>query len=459
VVVRNSAALDTLDEETITLTETGYDTGTFTGSLASSANQKTNGDGVIYTMLNHTIQVNYSDSTDPSDTSHDTADIYSRLTLVAVPEIIVGNGSDTALLTATIPGAPDGSIIHFVTEEGTFPNGQKTITRPTTKGVTTTILTASLVSITPLTVTTTALATIGVYSDSDQIHIIFTPGVVKGLVTTYNGNFVEGAVVKVMDGKGEIIGTRTTGSDGKYCIPIPRIGAYFTYITLPTQQNPLGEQSVYVDNLDIPAKPVNLIQGTIKKKDPQADPTPVPDVILSLLDETGQPVIDVKGKEVKISTDENGNFVASNLPTGTFTLTVTRVPEGYYAYDPYFPEYGNIKVNIKEQGTTIINIEELIDPYGYVYDAQSLEHLTGANVELWRLKDDTWQFYSPLPDYLNQPQPNPDTTDADGNYSFMVPSGSYQLRIDSGSYTPQVMEPPLTSIYPIKVGPLPLVLR
>ncbi|MDI6782012.1 MAG: SpaA isopeptide-forming pilin-related protein, partial [bacterium] len=426
----------TNDEETVILTETDMNTGVFFGSLPCSAEQGSKGDGVIYTLLHHTIQVKYTDPNDANDISNDTAMMTTKLTLVAEPRIIVGNGSDTSRLTATIPGAPNGSQIYFVTEEGIFPNGAKTITLPTIRGVATTVLTASLISTNPLTVTTTASATIGDYSDSEQINILFTPGVVEGQVINHTTDQpVGGAVVKVTDMEGKIIGTRTTGSDGKYCIPIPKTGSYLTYITLPNQQTSLGEQSVNVVNLNIPTNPVNLIQGTVKKKDTQAGPTPIPDVTLSLLQETGQVVQDIQGNPVEITTDDKGNFVASNLPVGTFTLAVTKVPAGYYAYDPKFPEYGRVTVNIKKHGTTIINIEELIDPYGYVYDAQSLEHLTGVKVDLWRFKENSWQFYSPMPDYLNQPQPNPDTTDVDGNYSFMVPSGSYQLRIDSGSYT------------------------
>ncbi len=65
------------DSETLTLTETGPNTGVFrnTVGLSSSSGVGSSDDGTLNTAVGNTIAVEYTDNDDPSDTSSDTATV------------------------------------------------------------------------------------------------------------------------------------------------------------------------------------------------------------------------------------------------------------------------------------------------------------------------------------------------------------------------------------------------
>ncbi len=76
------------------------------------------------------------------------------------------------------------------------------------------------------------------------------------------------------------------------------------------------------------------------------------------------------------------------------------------------------------------------DPYGRLFDAQSLEPIMGAQVELL-LKRDNGQFTRfTLSDVHGAGTfTNPQLTSLDGKYSFVVPDGTYRLNVSVAGYT------------------------
>lgn len=66
------------------------------------------------------------------------------------------------------------------------------------------------------------------------------------------------------------------------------------------------------------------------------------------------------------------------------------------------------------------------DPYGRVFDAQTLEPITGAQVTLQFKKGDSYVAMK-ASDLLGGNLINPQTVGADGAFSFVVPDGSYKL--------------------------------
>ncbi|MDR1322682.1 MAG: cell wall-binding repeat-containing protein [Gracilibacteraceae bacterium] len=73
----------------------------------------------------------------------------------------------------------------------------------------------------------------------------------------------------------------------------------------------------------------------------------------------------------------------------------------------------------------------LIDPSGYVYDAATGARIAGAEVTLYYKKDDgTWDIWPAE----NFDQINPQYTDTEGNYGWMVPEGTYEVRVKMAGY-------------------------
>ena len=97
VVVSSSAGGDS---ESITLTETGVNTGIFAACLpASSTVPGSSNNGTLYAPTGTVLTANYIDPNDPSDTSSDTATVPA-----GVPTIAVGK-------TRIVPAAPDNSAL------------------------------------------------------------------------------------------------------------------------------------------------------------------------------------------------------------------------------------------------------------------------------------------------------------------------------------------------------------
>jgi hypothetical protein len=99
----------------------------------------------------------------------------------------------------------------------------------------------------------------------------------------------------------------------------------------------------------------------------------------------------------------------------------------------------------KTQQIGTFNFEEAInqsncvsiawDPYGRVFDSQTLDPINKATVTLLKKRDDgAFTMMTPA-DLLGGNILNPQTTKEDGGFSFVVPDGTYKLSVTQDSYT------------------------
>ncbi|MGD0205339.1 MAG: carboxypeptidase-like regulatory domain-containing protein [Dehalococcoidia bacterium] len=112
-------------------------------------------------------------------------------------------------------------------------------------------------------------------------------------------------------------------------------------------------------------------------------------------------------------------------------------------------------------GGTIITVTigslTLIDPSGFVTDANTSAAIPGATVTLQRLDGGTWADANPYetagdpPSPTIKPQVNPELTDSDGHYGWDVVAGTYRVVVAKEGYVTQTSQsvtvpPPVTHL-------------
>lgn len=119
--------------------------------------------------------------------------------------------------------------------------------------------------------------------------------------------------------------------------------------------------------------------------------------------------------------------------------TATKDSQGYYkAKITGWSATGNqklkllVKVEDKWIEFVVGDITILIDPSGYVEDKRSLERLEGALAicEVWDEGEGKWNFW----DAEIYGQVNPQLTDSNGEYGWMVPDGKYRVKLTKDGY-------------------------
>jgi PKD repeat protein len=127
-------------------------------------------------------------------------------------------------------------------------------------------------------------------------------------------------------------------------------------------------------------------------------------------------------------------------PAEPISVTVNDVdyplldPDGDGRYTATFmPPTGEEPVRL-QLGCETVQVAAVIDPDGYIHDAGrgGDARLAGATVTLyaWNVAAGRWDAW---PAHLYG-QANPQTTGADGYYSFFVPPGDYRLRVEKAGY-------------------------
>ena len=125
------------DSELVTLTETSTNTGVFTGSIALTNSATVSNNGVLTAPQGSLIQVTYTDTTDPSDVSSDTASvpmpagtgaIHVTTALLTPSQTLVGNTvqcniqvvntGSTNLPTVTLTNSYPTGALTFVSASG-----------------------------------------------------------------------------------------------------------------------------------------------------------------------------------------------------------------------------------------------------------------------------------------------------------------------------------------------------
>lgn len=272
--------------------------------------------------------------------------VASSIQIQIGPDAIIGNGTDSALVTATVRDAsgnpvPDGATVSFVTSSGSFPGGRDSIDLGVVNGTVRVRLTSAVVSQQIVTAAVTAL-TIGAQGQklSATGTLIFYPGAVSGSVSSaFTGSGASGAVVVAQSEARAEQGRDTTGTDGKYLVPIPAAGAYTHTITY---RNRFGDnvQASFTSQLLIPS------QGGIP-------PTGTLNVISgNVIDRTTGNPVRQSGMRVRLS--QSGSLkTASGRSLPVFQTTDAR---GIFQFDSLNP--GTYEIGVMEAGyagTMVVN--------------------------------------------------------------------------------------------------------
>jgi len=103
-------------------------------------------------------------------------------------------------------------------------------------------------------------------------------------------------------------------------------------------------------------------------------------------------------------------------------------------------------------GTIVIPIGPvtLIDPSGFITDSETDEPIVGATVTLQRLDGEGWADVNPFETQdggpVIDPQVNPQLSDGEGHYGWLVAPGDYRVVVDAEGYnsqtSPEVTIPP-----------------
>ncbi len=268
----------------------------------------------------------------------------SSLTITVSPDAIIGNGTDTALVTVIVRdpagnGVPDGATVSFTATSGTFPGGKDTINLPTANGVASVRITGALVSQEIVSAAITA-ATMGASRQllTAQASLLYFPGAVTGsVVSAYTGQPVAAALVVARNASQNEEGRDTTGADGTYLIPVRTAGSYTHTISY---LNRFGDQvqASFREELPIPARggippvgPMNAISGNLTDR------------------ATGNPI---RQSGVHVSLRPSGSIFTSGGPSlTTFQTTDSR---GIFQFDSLSTGIYEIRVNDAGYAGTLV---------------------------------------------------------------------------------------------------------
>ncbi|WP_342471715.1 SpaA isopeptide-forming pilin-related protein [Metasolibacillus sp. FSL H7-0170] len=318
-------------------------------------------------------------------------------TLALEPKIqkVRGDGKTPTELTATLTGE-DGTPVKG--EEIVFFVDGKEVGRGITDEhgkVTISYTPPKLTEVTPkehkVIAKTDATSPSGVPYNEDDAIVITMPAALTGVLRNNETREiipnVEIVVRNVKTGEEETI---TTDSEGRYYHPVQRDEEYtITYIRMMNiggVQTPIPfTQKAFIEDTDtttegdlIPAEIAAV--GIVLFKKSNGDTALLNEVFagnlnIYLKDATGNYVLE-NGAPKAFPLAENGSFLAEGLTIGNYTMEVR------YQFEP-----GKELVLVKDKVLNLANIdelnisEELVDPYGTVYDETTGDVNTGVKIE------------------------------------------------------------------------------
>lgn len=407
---------------------------------------------------------------------------YSIL-LTATPDHVVADGKSISVLTAAVTDSRGNRIsgvnVDFSallrsagTPIGSFVDDQGNdipATATTVDGVATIKFKAGTIDSTvPVAVDVKAEVHDAEHAIDAQavITMVFEPTIISGYITDgENHTPVVGATVTLLDANGQPVPGRTTitGADGKYSIPVTEGNiAYWIEVTRPVGTGSGAKTVTYKQKVVVSGTVSGTgqefvsdqtIAGIIAGK--QADGTAQPldfhsfiaqdtagihPAILVQLQSDGQYIassggtVSVPGESDGYAIDGNGVFTAGGLTAGkSYELEVR------YYYDVKGLDgtvtgrdcviLGKKTVTVSKNGEMNIT-EELIDPFGVITDSVTHAPVKDAEIVL-KYADSprnrnkgilpgTIVVLPGLPGFLPADNANPQQSDANGSYAFMV---------------------------------------
>jgi uncharacterized repeat protein (TIGR01451 family) len=135
--------------------------------------------------------------------------------------------------------------------------------------------------------------------------------------------------------------------------------------------------------------------------------------------------------DIRIHIDDGGPDITGPMTGGS----------QYWSYTTtFYPRYGTATVTFGTPGCSLsgVTFPFIIEPAGYVYDTIGGQRIEGADVWLqWPDEEGEWvNVPTGLASPPMQPDTNPLTTDAAGQYQWEVAGGSYRVYVEAEGYTP-----------------------
>ncbi|MWV46122.1 lectin [Paenibacillus sp. HJL G12] len=382
-----------------------------------------------------------------------------ELDLTVTPDSVLADGKSPVHVTAKVTDS-EGKPAAGVPVEITLDSG-KTVTQVTNEeGIAVwTYIPDALQGTTPSHDTITAKITDHGTNTTIQSSagIDYFPAAIDGIIIDQvSGKPVAGAKITVEsdfnhDGTPDFTAEVMTGEDGSYHIPVPR-GDYTYSLNIQTPVQVGGQQVTLTETKEVTLgtiqpgqtiKPVNTLKGQLFIV-PAAGGAHAPS--LSDLLGNGEAYAVLKGldgsnfeKELRIGQD--GTFSMEQVPKGRYEISYQlKTPEGALLAGPS----SIVNVDMSQDGQTSI-VYSLIDPYGVVTDASTGNVLSGADVQLYwadtQLNQKNGRIPNTpvslpaLPGFAPNQNANPQSTDAAGQYAWMVyPQGDYYIIAKKDGY-------------------------
>ncbi|MFF2910862.1 S-layer homology domain-containing protein [Paenibacillus sp. NPDC057934] len=376
-----------------------------------------------------------------------------RLDLTASPASVVGDGRSLITLKASAIRLVDGNPVEgkTITFQGIGNTTQTAVTDATGTAVVT--FTAPAISgVLPVhnTITASAVDSTGLMAQT-SIAVHYMPATVHGVLTdNTTGKPIAGAVVSVStdfngDGIVDFSQEVTTGADGSYQIYVPR-GNWNYSMNIQTPVT-IGNQTVMLNKTQ--TAQVGTLNGT-EQIFTAANNISGQLLIAQTAAENGnpQPTIDslfgagnvsaiVQGTgannfKSQIVLDANGSFDVNNVPQGQYIVAYQiKASDGTILAGP------TVTVNVNQNGEMSV-VYSLIDPYGVVKDAVTGQPVSGVSMNLYWADTElnkqkgrtpnTLVALPELPGFAPNQNHNPQVTNADGEYAWMVfPDGDYYI--------------------------------
>ena len=303
----------------------------------------------------------------------------------ATPRTILGNGSDTSILSAhvyTFLGnpVPDGVDVNFYTDLGTIPDSLQTTS--TVDGIAYSTLIADTVTFESVTATPYARA---VFAPSewadDTTEVTFMIGAFDGIIYDYAGVPQEDIRVELRYAEtGEYAGHDSTDENGKYIIPIYRDDVYLIIYTLLDENGTPYEtvQEIIIESPKEGSTVTNLnsISGWLYDEI-TGEVIPEDSILIilngELADSTGGLA---KSADNHMSdstyTDETGQYFFTNLSPGMYQMQV--VYNGISSYSD-----GALDVNLMTPGLFVVgaNVTLRSSPFYMLKTVDKVEAAVG----------------------------------------------------------------------------------
>lgn len=389
------------------------------------------------------------------------------IVLTPSPRTIIGNGSDFSILTARVVDnqgnpLPDGTLVTFTADKGTFPNGLMEITIPISGGNGEAVVVYTSPILTSDDVANVFASFDNV--DSDVVGLEVLPGAVG---------------IRVFD---QVRGIRVLGGDAEYLIELRLTGATVNnepishLVSLDDRgifavpEIPPGTYQVEANIIEVAtgriisdgllqqitvnfdgstSQPKNAVSGTVRGNG-ESSGARYAGLSVDLLDAFGlvvqSDVLDAEGRYDFQGIDPGGYSVRFTLPDGqTITQPVNDI--------------------ISLSGAVVINVEVLIDPFGQTYDAVTGALITGVTVTL-ETPDGTVLTLPPLAGTGATPNLNninPFVTDAVAKFAFLFGGDqvgtfgspvTYLLTANPPIGSPYLPRRMLLNIQPVDPGPI-----